>query len=83
MMLYNFNEILSFLMFHGLWGMQVFNVRGNDDEALLQLVYNRQGVSIYVCEYWGYYEILGLIPEHFEILQNAYVRELKKYFLLT
>lgn len=71
---YNLDEVKFFLLKEGLLDTQMFDCRGiAGDEK--NLIYNKDGVQILRCYYYGYLEVFGLTEEDFEDLSQYYRRK--------
>lgn len=65
-----FQKLVDFLRKSDFLGMQVF-----DSESLVgdcrDLVYDEDGIEVYVCYYYDYVEILGLSKDEFNQLVES------------
>lgn len=54
------------------WGYDVFRSEANEPDDVRQTIYKKNGVQVNVCQYWNYFEILGLERDQFDKVKDIY-----------
>ncbi len=75
-----FYKLLNFLRNSNLLGMLVFDCESLVGDAR-ECVYSEDGISVLVCYYWDYVEVLGISDEEFKAIstREGSFTYLKKY----
>lgn len=47
----------------------------------METIYDKDGVKIDICRYWGYFEVFGLTDEEFAEVESFYRDRASLYFL--
>ena len=65
--MYNFKEIKEFLKKYEEQGYQIYDSRNTVGDSM-ETVYNKDGVTIDECSYYGYVEIFGITKDEYDSL---------------
>ena len=64
-------ELMNFLAENFANGVQMFNTRNVVGDEM-RTIFDKGGITVDICDDWGYIEIFGLTDEEFETVANIY-----------